>query len=552
MSTITQLNLSTIANKVLLANSFIQELTSNAHNTYVGVGKIINPELNWANNLIPQPVETIDQFNDVFRNLIAIKKIKGSDACRVIPRVDWTYGFVYAQFDSITQFFSYESSSAISGKVSVTGGTRTLTGDANTSFTSELSPGSFISMYGDGINSGYVIKEVVLILNDSTLNVNSAISDTYTDNTAYTVIDTYPKYAFPFYVRNNLDQVFKCLYNNFNSQSAYMPEISLSGNLPEDPFIETPDGYKWKYMYTIPAGLKEKFFTQDWMPVIQENVVKNAAVNGALDIIELISGGSGYLTQGPLQGNSANADIVVVKGDGSGAVFKANVVNGVIQTIDTVNPGSGYTNVSISFVDSTQDVNGTMAVARALVGPYGGHGYDVYTELGATSVIVCPQLEGDENGTIPTITSSGESLYYGQISIIQDPESSNTGLLSNSNYTTASVISTTPPNGSYNFHLGETVYAGTTLDSSSFSGTVVNWVGRNSSNPTLWINNMNGTFVSPNVITGVISSNGSVLGLSFTPSDYKPYSGKILYIENRSAIIRDPAQTEQLKLTLSF
>ena len=99
-----------------------------------------------------------------------------------------------------------------------------------------------------------------------------------------------------FYVRNSKDQIFKCLFNNANTtsvaaNSTVMPEIDIGGQLPENPFVETSDGYRWKYMYKIPSGLKEKFFTNDYMPVVTEETISNSARNGRIDILKIITAG---------------------------------------------------------------------------------------------------------------------------------------------------------------------------------------------------------------------------------------------------------------------
>jgi hypothetical protein len=107
-------------------------------------------------------------------------------------------------------------------------------------------------------------------------------------------------YDRPFYVLTNQNNVYKCLNNNKGAASTIKPTgFSI---LP----FTTSDGYTWKYMYTISLGEEQKFMTASHMPVKRIDVsdggvestrqvaVQNAAVNGAIHIIETVDVGSGY------------------------------------------------------------------------------------------------------------------------------------------------------------------------------------------------------------------------------------------------------------------
>ena len=210
-----------------------------------------------------------------------------------------------------------------------------------------------------------------------------------------------------------------------------MPEIRIDGQLPENAYIEASEGYKWKYMYTIPPGLKEKFFTSQWMPVLSENIVTSSAVDGRLDIIKIYNGGTGYLGGA----NSNSAAIVTVTGDGSTANLTARVVNGIITNINILNSGTNYTNATISFNDGSKTPGTNTANVIAVIGPQNGHGYDPAYELGATSLMVSVDLIGSENSTIPTATAS-DIFDYRQITLLRNPKSSSGAYLSQTNYKT--------------------------------------------------------------------------------------------------------------------
>jgi hypothetical protein len=108
-------------------------------------------------------------------------------------------------------------------------------------------------------------------------------------------------YERAFYVLTDEDNVYKCLYNNKGGTSTVKP-----AGFSTSPF-STSDGYTWKYMYTVSLGDSNKFMTSTHMPVksvttsdgsvesTRQLAVQNAAVNGAIEVVESVQLGSGYV-----------------------------------------------------------------------------------------------------------------------------------------------------------------------------------------------------------------------------------------------------------------
>lgn len=103
-----------------------------------------------------------------------------------------------------------------------------------------------------------------------------------------------------YYVMTDQFNVYKCLFNNKGAASTVKPTgFSTSA-------FTTSDGYTWKYMYTISLGDANKFLTSVHIPVKtiaatdgsiesdRQVAVQGAAVNGAIEVIETVSLGSGY------------------------------------------------------------------------------------------------------------------------------------------------------------------------------------------------------------------------------------------------------------------
>jgi hypothetical protein len=331
--------------------------------------------------------------------------------------------------------------------------------------------------------------------------------------------------------------------NNSGANSTVMPEITLGGQLPENPFIETSDGYKWKYMYTIPNGLKNKFFTDKYMPVIREPIVFENADDGRIDVVQIINGGSGYFSGGSVN----NYAIVDVTGDGVGANVTVDVTNGVITNINIIDGGNTYTTATITVDDTIQTLVGNTANLRAVISPRYGHGFDPVRELGGSDQMISVDFEGDLDGLLPTEGDGTEKVR--QISIIKDPK------LANGVYATSTVhptyTSLQVSNPPVDFDHGQIVYFGSSFETSTFNARVIHF--DNNTN-TLYINRIVGNVsqIVSETIYEKDNPSAAARVFSVTEPDINIFTGEVLYIENKSPIIRSPNQTETVKLVVEF
>lgn len=145
----------------------------------------------------------------------------------------------------------------------------------------------------------YDLFDEVLFGKHITPNDVSYMIDNHTWTTG-TVYDTYDdiddtlssKTFFVVSQESGSYHVFKCLNNNNGSPSTSQPLYSQTA--PNDEVYITADGYQWKYMFTIPSNIWDKFATTKYAPVvINANVTANA-VSGTVDTIKVTSGGSRY------------------------------------------------------------------------------------------------------------------------------------------------------------------------------------------------------------------------------------------------------------------
>lgn len=599
--------------KYQIVENIKNNVFSTGSNTYIGIGRPIRwgADNTETSDEIEDVSYTTNYRNQVYRDLVAVKKIQAADLALVVPRVDWVSGVKYDPYEDHIQLYSHDGSLTLgtvnanvdvqlTGRVNVTTSNVVVgntTGANATYFTGNVFVGDTLRVNSEsrlvvnvtnnnhlvvnsaftntGVNNTYSVsanayivrsntavfagnlvasnvvqigtetKEIVSLRGDFSFSVNSAIQHSYASNVSMIRIsNTYPKFANNFYVRNSKDQVFKCLFNS-NTNSTVEPTIDIDGQLPENPYILTGDNYKWKYLYTIPYGLKQKFFTSTWMPVVKDNAVVAGSIDGRIDIITIENGGSGYYTVGQ-SGNSNTLAIITVTGDGTGANVTAKVASGVITDLNILNGGQGYTKATVIAVDEDQTTSGNDAVFNVIIGPPGGHGIDPARELGCYSVMATVELDEDENGKIPVSSASGD-FDFRQISLIRNPLLSNGYYANASVYTATSKLTVTDP-GVTNFQSDETVYIGSSLSSASFTATVVYW---DSSTNELYLNNLDGTIGTAQSLTGSNSAAVSTI-LTVEDPELELFTGDLLYIENRLKIVRDIDQSEQIRLILSF
>lgn len=340
-----------------------------------------------------------------------------------------------------------------------------------------------------------------------------------------------------FYVRNKFDQVFKCLWNNNGTTTTKEPYFE-PGTFSTNNVFQGSDGYKWKYMYTITYANKIKFLDDTWMPVPLPSSAPNAidtfAGSGSIDVINLTNGGTGY--------DLANADVyVTVTGDGKYASANVTVTSGVITDVVVANTGSNYTYANVSISSAI----GSNATAVVYSSPIGGHGFNPISELGCMHVMLTASFDKSESGAIPTDIDfrqigiiSNPYVYYGSDKIVAN---STTYRLS-----TDYLVST----GSGAYTQDEIVYQSTTnsLATAYFTSTTLSF--DSASNQLKLLNNQ-GTANLNEIFYGANSGTGRV-ALQKNDTMFVPFSGYLMYVENREAVTRSADGSEQFKLVLGY
>jgi hypothetical protein len=256
---------------------------------------------------------------------------------------------------------------------------------------------------------------------------------------------------------------------------------------------------------------------------------------------------------------------------------------------ETGGPISGLNRVGIATT--------SIASFNVVVPPPGGHGYDIYRELGANRVMIYSRYEVDSNNPDTVINND-----FARVGIIKNPITygGSTQLLSASEYSALYSVKLKSATGASISNVEYTV--DTTIDQtigigSTAIGIVASWdnttgvlkyyqpvglastsvgfrmskftsgigVGGThlirgaSAGSNLVIDTTFGSLASP--VTSVTIGSGINtrtirLGQSYVEGcanpEIKKYSGEIIYIDNRAAIIRSPNQKEDIKVVLEF
>jgi hypothetical protein len=322
-----------------------------------------------------------------------------------------------------------------------------------------------------------------------------------------------------FYVITEDYNVYKCLWNAGGAASTTKPT-----GVSSSPFTSA-DGYIWKYMYTVTTAKALKFLTNDYIPVQQLDSddgtdqwdVQAAAVDGGVHVVRVTSGGSAY----------GSAPAVTITGDGTGATANSTITAGAVTAVTITAAGTGYTRATITFASGA-------AAATAIISPKGGHGANAVEELGGKYIMINVRLDGTESNTFSTANE------FRQVGIVRDPYLYGTTTRAvASSYRQSFRYQLSAPSGT--FALDETITSG------SNTASVVEWT-----TPNLFTTlPVHLPFANTASVTGGTSAASGTIAAITTPG-LQPYSGDIIYVENRVPISRAADQIEDVKLIIQF
>mgnify|MGYP001402263411 FL=1 len=404
-------------------------------------------------------------------------------------------------------------------------------------------------------------------------------------------------YSASYFVINEDYQVYICLQNGTDPDNP-----SGRPSLDEPTFTDlepraagtSGDGYIWKYLFRIKPSEIVKFETTDFIPVpadwstsTDNAAVRDNAVDGSIKIVAVTDRGVGLGTANRTYSN------VPIKGDGSGATCTIVVNND--QKVDTVtisNQGSGYTYANVDLVAGGVPTGTSRPTLDVIMTPQGGHGADIYRELGAYNVLLYSRIENDNEN--PDFVTGNQ---IARIGVVQNPEASAGTILNSDKASAVNALKLVGAGYSSATFSADSYVTQTIATGSTAVGRVVNYdqttgvlkywqdrsvagfntVGTAQTQPTYGfeLQEFTATPATGGSIT-IVPSTGSnlaidtsftgvstvinnrtyYLGQSFTDgvagAEVRKHSGNIVYVDNRPSITRSSNQKEDIKVILQF
>ena len=507
--------------RILNAKNFLSGVTStsNAYYSFIGLPNPTDIESTWDTSP-PSPKDNFDEEDNYWDTMIALKKINSSDARQVVTRRLWTSGTTYDMYRSD---YSRTNTAKVSGATNL--------------------------------------------------------------------------YAATYYIINSDYRVYACLQNGIDPDN---PNGRPSLDEPTFTDLEprkagtSGDGYIWKYLYTIKPSDIVKFESTDFIPVPTDwstnsdvASVRDNAVDGSIKIVTITDRGVGLGTA-----NSTYTKVPIY-GDGTGAECTIVINNDQkVSDVTVSTAGQNYTYGNVDLEAGGVPTGTTRPTFDVIISPPGGHGNDIYRELGAFNVLLYSRIENDiEN---PDFITGNQIARVG---VIENPKATSGALLSADKASAVGALRLTGAGYSSatfdaDAYFTQTVSAGTTaaarvVNYDQTTGVLKYWqdrtvagfntVGTAQTNPTYGYNltaftaspGTNGSLtITPTSgsnlaidtsftgVSTVINNRTYYLGQEFTSGlaspEVKPYSGNIVYVDNRPSITRSTNQKEDIKVILQF
>jgi len=406
-------------------------------------------------------------------------------------------------------------------------------------------------------------------------------------------------YSANYYVMNSDYRVYICLYNGADPENNFVGSPSLDEptftDLEPREAGSSGDGYIWKYLYTISPSQAIKFDSTNYIPVPNDwytntkdsPIRDNAANSGQLKVVTIRNRGVGIGTA------NRTYTRVPIKGDGNGAEATIVINNdSKVESINISKGGSGYTFGSVDWESGGVPTGTTLPIFNVIVPPQGGHGADIYRELGAYNVLTYSRFENDTEN--PDFITGNQ---FASVGLVENPYTQ--GSSSNLTLDKASAVYALRLTGTgyssatftQDAYITQTVGLGSTavgrvVSYDQVTGVLKYWQDKSTAgfstngslnpDPTYGFN-MN-RFTSntttggsitivggsanlgiDTVFTGVstvLNSRTYYLGQSFTNGVSQPesqkYSGNIIFLDNRPSVTRSSSQKEDVKIILQF
>jgi hypothetical protein len=504
-------------------------------NRYLFIGK----SLPWDDETIPDaPADALQEENEHWIDMIALKKIIETDCVNALPRQNWVSDtYVYAEYKTTDgDLFNRPTSTDLSNGVS-----------------NGYSAGRFYAVTSD-------LNVYLCISNGGSTpaSPNKSVNEPTGNSTSiFETADGYRwKYVFtikPSDAEKFLSPDWIPVRTLTSDDGSFQWDVQSAATNGELYHIDVTNGGSG---YTDVASGGVVSATSTTIVLGGSASSSDDVYNGASIYISGSTGGGQVRVITDYVGSTKTATVaawgtnpdssdtyeilptISISGNGTGAVAKATVSGGEITEIALTDVGSGYNVASVSISGS----GGTGATATIRVSPEGGLGADAVRQMGASFLMINTSLDNDETDFPP----ANDYRKIGMIANVYDYGTTDIATAS----TLSAVSGVTLGSVSGTFEEDEIITGGTSGSTakvvydniSSGSGTVY------------FVQNLDtgfGAFQTSEAITGSSSSASGTCSALVDP-EVEPFSGEIFFIDQRRAVTRDDEQNENITLILEF
>jgi len=483
----------------------------------------------WSNEAAPPtPTDTIQNSDfNIWRNMLAAKRVTGSDVRFAIPRYNWTTSTVYTPYSHRNATLYSSTFFVLNSAYNVYKCMENNAGGASS--VEPTSTGTSIFKTADGYHWKYMY-------NINTSDVLKFVTTDYIPVKTLTSDDSSIQWDIQQAAVNGAVEFIKLTANG----SGYLATNGSFASIANSTTMAlashssgTDDIYNYSSIY-ISGGLGSGQLRRI---INYIGSSKTITVNGAFSTSPNTT--STYYV-GPR---------VSVVGDGSSALAYANVTlpalasagtGNTINEIIIVNRGTNYSKFEVVINANTS--HGSAATANGAIAPIGGHGSDAVKELGGFNVMLSLKIDGDETGTLFTNND------FRVVGLTSNPVLESNGLEANSTvYDLTTKLTVTSKSAA---HSGDEIITGGT---SGAQGRYVTFANTNAAGTSgvVSVTGVTGTFAASETITGNTSSVTATVA-SINKRDLRNFEGDVLYVENRLPVSRSSDQSEDIKLIVRY
>jgi hypothetical protein len=479
----------------------------------------------------PTPIDSLDSEYSAWHDMTALKKVDFQDARLGFKRIDWTSGTVYDEYSDIVDlstknFYVYTDEQKVYKCISNNKGAPSTVKPTHTTndVTAETDGYKWKYMFtlSDSLLRKFFVPGYLPISFDQTVVDNAEVGSIENINIVsagdgYPIDRTIGVDGLPVFVGGDGEQ-------NASAQ------VSITVNNGEVTGITVDDG-----------GSNYPYAPETDIPVAIRQVGPNGAVqtaygladtdpNGQIVNVTPVIGGSSYTTGSAFVVRSTAEG--VVETNSSGAITRAEIA--------TSRAGQNFRKATAVVVAST---TGTTAELRPVISPFEGHGAVPEQELLARYALINLRFAYDEGQGDFTVEND-----FRRIGLIQDPFEYGSFSDTASAQTMDAKYRLTLDQNNAGFTEDDTIVGQSSgaigLQVDVYENNVLRVIRDDEISNSL-------DFQVGEVVKG-LSSGVTATITAIDPPEVEPYSGDVLFINNRESIDRRDDQIESITLVMEY